>query len=211
MKPTARRTIRPTITSWFISPSVSVTTTEAFTALSSRGKRNSSKGSCDFPPRLATKNNTPPSIPGHHTDVRTCSLVATKVHISKQFQRNALEGLVSKRRPLVLVWPVKVRGEGEGPETPRHDGEVFAGSNGARLLFGVCCVRDTQVCLEHVNPYRLRDEAESGDEHMMSKKLWLSVVGLAALGLGAPASAADLAGEKPKGVNFRCRRECRID
>ena len=28
---------------------------------------------------------------------------------------------------------------------------------------------------------------------MMSKKLWLSVVGLAALGLGAPASAADLA------------------
>ena len=33
-----------------------------------------------------------------------------------------------------------------------------------------------------------------GDEHMMSmKKLWLSLVGLAALGLGAPASAADLA------------------
>jgi len=97
MKPTARRTIRPTITSWFISPSVSVTTTEAITSLSSTGKRNSSEGSCDFPPRLAAKNNTPPSIPGHHTDVRTCSLVATNVHISKQ-QRNALEGLVSKRR-----------------------------------------------------------------------------------------------------------------
>ena len=33
-----------------------------------------------------------------------------------------------------------------------------------------------------------------GCEHMMSmKKLWLSLVGLAALGLGAPASAADLA------------------
>jgi len=57
MTPTARRIIRPTITSWFNSASISVTTTEAFTALSSRGKRNSSEGSCDFPPRLATKNN----------------------------------------------------------------------------------------------------------------------------------------------------------
>ena len=129
MTPTARRIIRPTITSWFNSASISVTTTEAFTALSSRGKRNSSEGSCDFPPRLATKNNT------HRATFNPwarCSHLFAGGHqrphfktISKTFVR--WKALSLSCRPLVLVWPVKVRGEGEGPETSRHDGEVFAG------------------------------------------------------------------------------------
>ena len=149
MTPTARRIIRPTITSWFNSASISVTTTEAFTALSSRGKRNSSKGACDFPPRLATKNNA------HRATFNPwarCSHLFVGGHqrphfktISKTFVRwKALSLSAAPARR-----PVKVLGEGEGPETSRHDGEVFARSNGvARLLFGVCCVRDTQVCLE---------------------------------------------------------------